>query len=166
MPHAPHSSSRADHPASELIARALIIRQRHVLTCWSRAGYAYLPGGHVEFGEHAADALARELDEELGAKVRVGALVAAVENAFRTKKRAHHEVSLVFHVELTARTRGLPELHSREPDITFAWTPAPHLRRIDLRPAIIRPLVARLANQASKPRPGSAAWLVSKPWLA
>lgn len=130
----------------EVIARALVVRRACVLTCWNlRSGYAYLPGGHVEFGERAAEALAREMREELGARVRVGGLALVHENAFDTAKRRHHELNLVFHVELTARgarqgaaARTLPLLRSREPGIGFDWTPLAALGDIDLRPAGIR----------------------------
>ena len=38
-------------------------------------GFCFAPGGRVEFGENAVDALAREIKEELGEEVTVGRLV-------------------------------------------------------------------------------------------
>ncbi len=47
-------------PHIETIARAVILRRAHVLLCQNKEhGYFYLPGGHVEFGETAADAVKR-----------------------------------------------------------------------------------------------------------
>jgi 8-oxo-dGTP pyrophosphatase MutT (NUDIX family) len=52
-----------------------LIRDHHVLLCHRSAERAWfpdvwdLPGGHVEARESAAEALARELAEELGIKV-------------------------------------------------------------------------------------------------
>gem|GEM_PF-6887474 len=48
----------------EVIARGLIIANNALLLCRNVAGgYWYLPGGHVEPGESAAEALSRELVE-------------------------------------------------------------------------------------------------------
>jgi ADP-ribose pyrophosphatase YjhB (NUDIX family) len=84
----------------EVIARGCLVHGCHVLLCRNvKHGYCYLPGGHVEFGESAAQAVAREFVEESGLRVRVGELALVSEGAFATKKRWHHEVNLVFHVE-------------------------------------------------------------------
>ncbi len=54
----------------EVIARGLCIRDGKVLLCRHiKQAYNYLPGGHVEFGESATDALAREMMEEAGVAV-------------------------------------------------------------------------------------------------
>ena len=146
----PHSSQ-----SIETIARGVLIHAGHVLLCQAldsqgEPKYAYLPGGHVEFGESAADALAREFIEEAGLEVQVGACMLVGENRFtqpskhkkRTSKR-RHEYTLVFHVEhvgeqpsaiassptvshasslsaLPARSTP-PPIASLESDISFIW---------------------------------------------
>jgi ADP-ribose pyrophosphatase YjhB (NUDIX family) len=55
-----------------------------------------LLGGTVEFGEKGADALRRELLEELGAEAEVGPLVATIENIFTFESRPGHEICLVY----------------------------------------------------------------------
>lgn len=60
----------------------------------------FLPGGHVEFGEQAEDALRRELKEELGVKAKIGKLIGVTENSFMQKGRHHHELNLVFMVTI------------------------------------------------------------------
>ncbi len=86
-------------------------------------GYWYLPGGHVEFGEPAATALAREFAEECTLPVRVLEPVQVDEHAFATRKRPHHEINILFHVEPAPGTseKALRAAKSREASIEFAW---------------------------------------------
>jgi ADP-ribose pyrophosphatase YjhB (NUDIX family) len=53
-------------------------------------------GGGVEFGERAADALTREITEELGAAIQEPRLLGVLENRFRYAGRPHHEIVFVF----------------------------------------------------------------------
>ncbi len=55
-----------------------------------------LLGGTVEFGERGAEALRRELLEELGAEADVGQLVATFENLFTFEGEPGHEICLVY----------------------------------------------------------------------
>lgn len=66
-------------------------------------GKYHLPGGHVEFGEHPADALARELHEELAVAVRVGSPVWVFAYVWGTA----HTVGVVYATELLADRRHL-----------------------------------------------------------
>jgi ADP-ribose pyrophosphatase YjhB (NUDIX family) len=102
----------------EIVARALIQGDRGLLLCRNlHEGYSFLPGGHVEFGEPARSALARELVEETGLTIRPTWLALVTEGLF-TADRIHHEVNLVFHVE---RRQWPDTVSSREKDIAFGW---------------------------------------------
>ena len=57
-------------------------------------------GGGVEFGERAAEALAREWREELGLELEVGELIGIVENLYTYQGVPGHEVCLVFSARL------------------------------------------------------------------
>lgn len=128
----------------EVIARALIVSKGHVLVCGGvKSDYRYLPGGHVEFGEPAGKALLRELHEEAKLTGKVGDLLLVSENAFKGKGGQHHEVNLVFHVELTGKqfrdgTSPPPPVRSAEPELRFEWVTAKQLKRADIRPAEMR----------------------------
>lgn len=164
----------------EIIARGWLRLAGRTLVCFNRGEdelaavpergplpprcYGYLPGGHVEPGESAAAALAREFMEEARLRVRVGGLLAVYENVFEAG-RVHHEVLLVFHVELARRaTVGEgepPRIASAEPGLSFHWVDDRRLLRLDIRP---RPLSAAmlgrrrpLASGGRSGRPGGAA---------
>jgi len=62
------------------VVAAVIIRDGRVLACRrnrerSAGGLWEFPGGKVELSESAEDALAREIREELGVEIEIGALI-------------------------------------------------------------------------------------------
>lgn len=122
------------------------MRGSRILACRNIAGgYCYLPGGHVEFGERATDALRREILEETGLEVRVGPCVLVAEVIFDDAGRRRHELNLVFHVEHAALRPGddAPSvIASREAAVAFEWLDLAALPNTDLRPPAIRAWLA------------------------
>jgi 8-oxo-dGTP diphosphatase len=75
--------------ALRFVAAALILRGDEVLICQRKAGTPMglkweFPGGKIEAGESAEQALARELDEELGIHAAIGTRVAHVRHSYRS----------------------------------------------------------------------------------
>ena len=62
-----------------------------------------LLGGGIEFGGAGADALRRELGEELRVEVEVGRFLGAVENLFTYEGEPGHEIALVYECRLGGR---------------------------------------------------------------
>ena len=60
------------------------------------ATFHRLLGGHVEFGERSADAVVREIAEELGTTLVDVALLGVLENVFRFAGAPGHEVVFVY----------------------------------------------------------------------
>jgi ADP-ribose pyrophosphatase YjhB (NUDIX family) len=118
----------------ELIVRAVMTTRTDVLLArlvgdsrW------FLPGGHVERGERASDALRRELAEELGAhEFVVGDVLAITENRYTDSRADHHELNLLFEV-------SAPEFEARssEPHLDFQWVERSRLHELDVRPASV-----------------------------
>ncbi|HYE60858.1 MAG TPA: NUDIX domain-containing protein [Phycisphaerales bacterium] len=132
----------------EVIARGLCVRNNRVLLCKNlKHDYFYLPGGHVEFGETAGTALARELQEEAAIDCKVGRLLLAHEHIFRQGRRVRHELNLVFHVELPD-----VEVVSQEEKISFEWADLGTIGERDVRPEAVRLWLAR-------PLDGSFKWI-------
>lgn len=139
----------------QMRAAAIIRRDGYVLlhkatheTFWS------VPGGRVEFGETAAEALEREIAEELGCSSTLSALRFLVENFFVYEGRAQHEIGWYYEVELTSAfpfaTDGICHRASEGGyDLEFRWV------RCDSEAFGIYPLLPpMLPAQLLDPTPG------------
>lgn len=161
-------------PHIELIARGILIEPDanatpRLLVCVSlvhedsngKTGYAFLPGGHIEFGESAPAALAREMLEECGVAVTVGPLLLTHESTFKAK-RDHHEINTVFAMSRRAAdARKHKPITSREDHIEFRFVTLAELKRLRLLPPECRQWLIKhwpaltAARSATKP----VAWL-------
>lgn len=71
------------------VAAALILRGSEVLICQRRADQPMahkweFPGGKIEPGETPEQAVARELDEELGIRAQIGSRIARIRHTYRS----------------------------------------------------------------------------------
>lgn len=143
----------------EIIARGVWRAAGEILLCRSvKKGYFYLPGGHVETGEAAPEALARELLEETGERPTIGRGLAVAECLFSQGGSTRHEINLVFHVE---HDGPRPEVRSREASIGFQWVGVSELSSLDLRPRVIRTWLTNALRSSEFPSETDSriAWL-------
>lgn len=125
----------------ECIARAVIEEDGKFLLCRGKGlKNWFFPGGHIEEGESAPEALMREIQEELGEKSEVKHFMGASENKYQTKNGAVHEINLVFEVALLSDAGRI----SQEDHLEFEW-----LTRDEMRDAIVFPVSLRDAVLAT-----------------
>lgn len=84
----PNSNPRPAGPALRFVAAGLIVRGREILIGQRRPDQPMallweFPGGKIEPGESAEQALARELDEELGIRATIGPRIIRVRHNYR-----------------------------------------------------------------------------------
>jgi len=123
-------------PRIRPLALALVLYRDHVLFAEGSdpvKGERFLRalGGEIEFGERAEEAAARELQEELGRKIRVRAPLGVTENLFDYRGGRGHELVFDFVAEWApgAEPPDMEPLAAREGEHIFhtRWVPLAEL---------------------------------------
>ncbi len=134
---------------------AVCIQDDHVLIhCFNGDERMWaLPGGRVELLEPSADALRREMREEIGVEVTVERLLWVVENFFRWEDGRHaHELGLYYLMTLPPDCPLLNTSRSFERVdegllMHFRWLPLAALEGFPLQPEFLRAHLCRLPLQ-------------------
>ncbi len=130
----------------EYIARAIIEKDGKVLLCHGKGkDNWFFPGGHIEEGESAPEALLREIKEEIGAASDVRRFLGASENKFEIDGKVTHEINLIFEVILDEGSSH----ESKEDHIEFAWFTYDELRDTVVFPLSLRDAVLVLHTKGN-----------------
>ena len=105
-----------------------------------RLSFCFVPGGRVEYGESAVEALAREAREEFGEDVHIGRLVIAADNLFELDGIRYQEIGLYFLMEFASGSGILAHegtFEAEEPGLQNQWLPLDELEAANLQPAFL-----------------------------
>jgi len=140
----------------EILARGVLVCDGALLVCHNkRTDNYFLPGGHVEWGESAKEALSREIAEEMGLKSSVGRFLAASEHSFVHKGKQTCEINLYFLLSIRGLRRDRPA-PSKEAKLEFLWLPLLRLGRSKLNPSHLRKDLIRWLNELAVENWGSS----------
>lgn len=111
-------------------------------------GFWALPGGRVNVGEQAQEAVKREFIEELNLPVECGPLICIGENFFEYEGEPHHEIGLYFAAKLQDGSALLDQsrVHfgvETGRRLVFKWFPFIELPNIDMRPVALQAAISR-----------------------
>ena len=111
-----------------------------------------LPGGSVEFGESAADALVREFHEEMGVAIKAGEFAWVTENFFTWNEQNYAQIAMTFYVRLIDELPSA-DFAGCEPHLRLHWMPVERLGDITVYPQNLSELLC-----------GDAKHVVRKDW--
>ncbi|RUL50348.1 NUDIX domain-containing protein [Lysinibacillus antri] len=128
------------------IVRGVLIEDNKVLLVQSK-GYlnTFLPGGQIELGESAKDALGREFEEELGITCTVGDFLGVVEHKWAHNGVIHFEVNQVFEIKESELQKDVKPI-SAESHLEFSWCNVNELSDKNLQPYPFRELIKNHLN--------------------
>ena len=132
-------------------AKALIIRDGRILAIRLNDGqetFHIMPGGGQEAGEPLPAAVAREVAEELGVRVRVGDLAFVIEG---TEGEPFHRIDLVFQCEYLGEIEHAA-VHGDTNQVGFDWLDIATLNHSTLYPSKLRRAIMSLCAELPYPR--------------
>ena len=144
-----------------VLARAVIIIDHQILLAYDPRlqphhyyeldkEFYYLPGGHIEHHESAADAVIREISEETNHDATVERFLGVIEHAWQFKGDdicCHtHEINMIFKMHLQDLKSAI-SISQIEKHVAFRWVSLDQLSEIDLRPECLKTYLFRWLNE-------------------
>ncbi|WJH35337.1 NUDIX domain-containing protein [Paenibacillus sp. CC-CFT747] len=121
----------------QLRAEAIIRRsdgKAYLVQCDREESFYRFPGGAVEFGETAAEAIHRELLEEFDLPVQVGPLVCLNESLVEYDGRQRHDCTVLHWATVEELAIRGALTHKEHPDIQLTWRTLKELKERPLYP--------------------------------
>ena len=126
----------------EVCIRVVIQHKGKILVCKSKQkNYYFFPGGHIDFEETAKETLLREMKEELDLSVDKSTFIGAVENIFVENNEKHHEINLVFNIDVDKIV-----FKSQEDHIDFVLMDKDKFTKETVLPVVLKKAVLKLLD--------------------
>jgi 8-oxo-dGTP diphosphatase len=136
-----------------VLARGVLIDEGSILVCKTLdlpINFYFLPGGHVEHGEAAQDAVIREFIEETESHCSIKRFLGCLEYSFEPGHSSichNHEYNFVFELQSDDLKVEYP-LAQPEDHIALVWMPLAELSKIDFRAEPLRELLPQWIAEA------------------
>lgn len=111
--------------------------------------YWTFPGGGCKFYETTKDALEREYNSEIKAKIEIKRLLFIVENLYLKKNIPNHEIEFFYEIEMESKFEPSQEYFygkEGEETLVFFWCPLDQLENMKLYPKCLRKVIKNLPN--------------------
>lgn len=135
-----------------LRAEGIIVRKDRLavlVQCDSEESFYRFPGGGVEFGETAAEAIKRELIEEFDLQSEIGALACLNESIVEYDGRKRHDCTILHWVSIDD-THVLDSInHNERENIKLTWRTLDQLKQRPLYPEGILGFISERVESVS-----------------
>ena len=124
------------------VAGVLRCGDRFLFVKMNKNDFYCLPGGHVELGENTEQAVLREMEEELGFKVKISRFLGEAQNFYERKDGSlFHELGYYYEVEAVEEKNITKEDYYREENdkgfiqhLEFKWFTLEQLKNVLIKP--------------------------------
>lgn len=129
-------------------AGAIIIHNNKLLVHRNiNSDHYALPGGRVAIGENSAEAIKREIVEEMGKQVEITGYISTIENFFEMKGNNYHEIMFVHELEFVdAEDKLLQEtiknIEGKE-YLQYEWVEIDKIDEYPILPVVIKDILKK-----------------------
>lgn len=132
---------------NHLLVRGICIKDNTLLLAFHKdRNYFFLPGGHIETGEAAVNALRREIGEETNLFARNEKFLSILEHAYEVDTEMHHEITLLFSFDVSSLS-----VSSKVSHLGFEWVLLSNLDKINFLPKILIKYITHLPTNSFPP---------------
>lgn len=106
--------------------------------------FAVCPGGRINFGETAENAIVREIYEELGVRAKIARPLYVHQNFFGMDGKRNHELCFFFLLETGLSACKNPTIKGRDNASTYSWVSFDELQHIPFYPLFLKKTIYNL----------------------
>ncbi|ALC85271.1 DNA mismatch repair protein MutT [Bacillus sp. FJAT-22090] len=121
-------------------------KTKFLVQCDLEESFYRFPGGSIEFGETASDAIKRELIEEFDLKSKVGELACVNESIVEYDGKKRHDCTLIHWCSVVFKDIQGNLMHKERPEVKLIWRTLNQLKNRPTYPEGILDVIASNKN--------------------